>query len=257
MARYMGQVAVFRALVPLGKPIDKFADFPPRQLHRRAGPGHAGRSSAWCPRRCAPTASSCAASPSTCAAGCRRSTRSAPSWPTTRADKRARLIDRLLDCPGLRRLLRDALGQHPAQRQPGRLRAGGLRLPRLDPRHDRPQSALRRVRARHRRRRRRMAGRPGRQLVLADARRSAAPARRRHRPGLPRPASAVRQVPSSPLRTLEPGRLLRPGRLLLAPGPQGLRRAAAVLFGRAHAPPARSTRAPASRSSRSCSTAPC
>src|SRR5260370_18379543 len=28
MARYMGQVAVFRALVPLGKPITNYPDFP-------------------------------------------------------------------------------------------------------------------------------------------------------------------------------------------------------------------------------------
>lgn len=130
--------------------------------------------------------------------------------------------------PRLRRLLGAALGQHPPQRQPGRLRGGRLRLPRLDEGDDRPQPAVRPVRPRHRRRRRRVAGCPGDQLVLADARRPAAPAGERHGPGVPRPAPAVRQMPP-PLRALEPGRLLRAGGLLHPARPQELRRTATVL----------------------------
>ena len=107
-------------------------------------------------------ASSSAASPSTCAAGCRRRPRSKAFLADTAADKRAKLIDRLLDSPDYPAYFAHALGQHPPQLEPGRGRAGGLRLPRLDQGHDRPQPALRRVRPRHRRGGRRMAGRAGR-----------------------------------------------------------------------------------------------
>src|SRR5262245_6518642 len=76
-----------------------------------------------------------------------------------------------------------------------------------------------------------MAGRSRGELVLADARRPVAPAGRRHGPGLPRSAAAVREVPPSPVRTLEPGGLLRPSRLLLSAWPQGPGRAAALFLG--------------------------
>ena len=169
MARYMGHVAVFRALVPHGEPLTRHPGLQAGQLHRRAGRWPSGRSSACVLRRWQTMPPSCAASRSTCAAGCRRRREVRAFLADTLADKRAKLIDRLLDSPGLSRLFRPALGQHPAQLEPGRLRAGGLRLPRLDQGHDRPQSALRRVRARHRGGGRRMAGRAGHQLVLADA----------------------------------------------------------------------------------------
>ena len=50
-------------------------------------------------RICAATRSSCAASISTPSASCRRRPRCARSWPTSRADKRNRVIDRLFDRP--------------------------------------------------------------------------------------------------------------------------------------------------------------
>src|SRR5262249_28606461 len=68
-----------------------------------------------------------------------------------------------------------------------------------------------------------------RQLVLADARRPAAPGDRRHGAGVPRRPPAMCPLPPPPLRALEPGRLLRALGFLHAAGSQELWRAAAVL----------------------------
>ena len=97
MARYQGQVAVFRATVPLGKPIAEYPDFPAANYIDTRMRWRSGRRSAWSPRTSAPTASSSAASRSTSAAGCRPPRRSAAFLADPAPDKRARLIDRLLD----------------------------------------------------------------------------------------------------------------------------------------------------------------
>ena len=158
------------------------------------------------------------------------------SSPTRRPTSGPQLIDRLLDSPDYPAYFAMRWGSDPAELEPGRRRSGGLCLSQLDQGHDRPQPPLRRVRARRRGGGRRMAGRAGDQLVLADARRSTASGHRRHGPGLPGHAAAMRPLPPSSVRTLGPGRLLRPGRVLHAPGPQEFRPAAAVL-----SPPATST----------------
>ena len=82
--------------------------------------------------------------------------------------------------------------------------------------------------------------------------------RRRHRPGVPRPAHGLCPVPPPSLREVEPGRLLGPGRLLRPGRPQERadarrasrtsRRSAQVIFNQSPAATS-STSAPASRPS--------
>ncbi len=190
MARHMGYVAVFRALVPHGEPLSEIPEFKPanyideltvakwKKLGLRPSPT---ADDATFLRRV--TVDLCGRLPTTAEARA--------FLTDTAADKRAKLIDRLLDSPDYPAYLRHALGQHPAQLEPGRRRPGGLRLPQLAQGHDRPQPSLRRVRARHRGGGRRVAGRAGDQLVLAEPRRPAAPGDRRHGPGVSRHSPAM------------------------------------------------------------------
>ena len=182
------------------------------QLHRppRLGqarpPGHP-------PQRAWPTMPpSCAASSSTPSARCRPPPKPAPSWPSTDPDKRARLIDQLLERPEYADYWAMQLVR-PAARGQGRRHAAGRR------RHDalaaatvRRESALRRIRPRHRDGPgQHRGGRAGRVLQGAEHAGGDEPV---GQPGVPGRAHRVRPVPSSPLGAMGPGRLLRPGRLL-------------------------------------------
>ena len=141
-------------LVPLGKPIAEYPDFPAtnyvdelalakwkklglvpsRAVHRQRVPP---------PRHRRPVR------PAADAGGGARH-----SSPTPSATSGPQLIDRLLDEPDYPAYFALRWGSILRNSQPRRLRAGGVRVPRLDQGHDRPQPALRRVRARHRRGRR-------------------------------------------------------------------------------------------------------
>ena len=151
------------------------------------------------------------------------------SWPTRRPTSGRKLIDRLLDSPDYPAYFAMHWGTILRNSQLAGADQAAYAFHNWIKDIDRPQPALRRVRPRHRRGRRRVAGRAGDQLVLAEPRRPAAPGHGRRRPGVPRHAAAVCPLPPPSVRALGPGGLLRPGRLLHAAGPQELRRAAAVL----------------------------
>ncbi len=199
MARYLGQVAVFRALVPLGEPLTTIPDFQPanyidelalakwKKLGLRPSPTCA--TTATFLRRV--TLDLCGRLPTPAEARA--------FLADTAADKRARLIDRLLDSPDYPAYFALRWGSILRNSNLAGADAGGLRLPRLAQGHDRPQPALRRVRARHRGGGRRVAGRAGDQLVLAEPRRPAAPGRP---PTRPRSSSAC--VCSAPSATTIP-----------------------------------------------------
>ena len=219
-------------------------------------PSRSGRSSACVPSPTCDDATFLRRVTSTCAAGCRRPTRSKAFLADTAADKRTKLIDRLLDSPDYPAYFAMQWGSILRNSNLAGADQAAVRVPRLAPGHDRPQPAVRRVRPRHRRGGRRVAGRPGRSTGTG---RSATTSCTRSTADTAQVflgiAAAVRQVPPPPVRALGPGRLLRPGRLLHAAGPQELRRAAAVLRVAPRSRPARRTRSPARRRSRSSSTA--
>ncbi len=132
-----------------------------------------------------------------------------------RPDKRAKLIDRLLDRPEYAALLRQQVGRRPPEqarrqardtrRAPSRSTTGSAR-----PGSETP---VRPVRPRDPRRHRHARDRRRRSMWYRKEKKTDA-VRRRHGPGVPRPAAPVRQVPPPPVRGLEPGRLLRLRRLL-------------------------------------------
>ncbi len=97
MVRFQGQVAVFRASVPLGVPV---ANLPPARNLSTSTCSPNCRNSASRRRRCATTRRSCAAYPWTSPAVCRRPTRPVRFWRTSDPNKRDKLIDYLLDSPG-------------------------------------------------------------------------------------------------------------------------------------------------------------
>ena len=99
MARYQGQVAVFRATVPLRRSAAAKVEFPDSERDRRRRCSSSGRPWACRLRRCAATTSSSAGRRSTSPGRCRRPRRSRRSSPTADPGKRAKLVDRLLDRP--------------------------------------------------------------------------------------------------------------------------------------------------------------
>ena len=222
MARYMGQVAVFRAIVPHGKPLSEIAGFQPanyidklsaakwKKLGLQPSPS---ANDATFLRRV--TLDVCGRLPTV------DETRSFLA--DTSADKREKLIERLLNSPDYAAFF--------AMRWGAILRNSKLAgadqaayafhnwLKELISRN-RPYDEL--VRG--------VVAAAGDQLVLANARRPIAPSDGRHRAGLSRHSAAMRPLPSSPLRALGSGRLLRTGRLLHPAGPQEFWATASVLF---------------------------
>ena len=88
-----------------------------------------------------------------------RATRRAPSSPTRPPTSGRKLIDRLLDSPDYPAYFALRWGSILRNSNLAGADQAAVRLPRLDQGHDRPQPALRRVRARHRGGGRRVAGR--------------------------------------------------------------------------------------------------
>ncbi len=98
MARYQGQVATFRATVPLGMQ-DRRVQVRAADRRRSSTPSRNGRSSAWSRPSCAATSSSFAGCRSTSPARCRRRARCKAFLADKDPDKRDKLIDRLLESP--------------------------------------------------------------------------------------------------------------------------------------------------------------
>ena len=221
MARYQGQVAVFRATVPLGVQDPRRTSSPTKTVvdqhtHKKwqelglVPVGPVQRRAVHPPRR-----------RSTSPARCRRRRRSTAFLADKDPKKRDKLIDRLLETPEYSYYFANKWAdilRVKRRNQPDRA-AGHVRLPRLDPRGDRQRQALRPVRPRDPgRHRRRDASRPP--TVWYKELQQARAVRRRHRPGVPRPAHGLCPVPPSSVREVEPGRLLGPGRVLRPRRPQ-------------------------------------
>ena len=116
MARYQGQVAVFRATVPLGHADAATTQFAAKtvvdKLHRR----RSGRSWASCPSDlCTDEQFIRRVVRSTSPARCRRPKQVRRSSPTRTPDKRDKLIDELLEIAGVHLLLRQQVGRRPAR----------------------------------------------------------------------------------------------------------------------------------------------
>ena len=216
-----GQVAVFRATVPLGMQ-DPRLQLRSANRGRPASRRRNGRSSASCRRSCAPTSSSSAASTLDL-------TGTLPTPAQVKAfvadkdpNKRDKLVDRPAGYAGVQLLLRQQVGRHPARQARATSRTGPhgtFAFHELDSRQPSPSdkpydsssatsSAPPATRVTQ----------PADRVVQGVA--EARAVRGRHRPGVPRPAPGLRPVPPPPLREVEPGRLLGPGRLLRPRRPQ-------------------------------------
>ena len=97
MVRYQGRAAMARLTVPFGR--ERPFEFPSQQRRRSSRRPPSGASSGWFLRRFAPTPNSSAARCSMRSEPRRRRTRSKISSPIPIPDKRAKLVDRILDRP--------------------------------------------------------------------------------------------------------------------------------------------------------------
>ena len=219
MARYQGHVATFRATVPLGVQIPAYAFEPTdgrRSVHGQEVEGTrpcalraVHRRAVHSPAVARPDRHAADAGPGDGLRGRHRRRQSATSWSIALLESPEYSYYFANKWADILRVKRAQLAG-PGRRAPSPSTTGFA--------SDRRRQAVRRVRPRHPRRHRRRVNSPPtvwyKELQEPEA------VRRRHRPGVPRPAAGLCPVPSPSLREVEPGRLLGHGRLLRPRRPQ-------------------------------------